>query len=152
MIFYSDRNRTGLIPTVNAQAANILSQGGIAYRIARSQARKGVHPDLATKHAINVSWNIRLYATFVLLPTLAFMCFGWNKPMWFIWCKLIISVTGIMLGFRLWRSIVVPASKRILYFLPTWTLVVAGTTAVAVVVLRTYAEYSATFGDVLPPP
>lgn len=152
MIFYSNRRRTGLIPTINDQAANILSQGDIAYRIARSQARKGVHPELAAQHAAVVSWNIRLYACFVLLPTLAFMFLGWDKPVWFIWCKIIISVTGIMLGFRLWRSIVVPASKRILYFVPTWVIVVIGTVTVAFVVLKTYGEYSATFGEVPPPP
>lgn len=152
MIFYSDRTRTGLIPTVNAQAANILSQGGIAYRIARSQARKGVHPDLAMHHAVNMSWIIRLYACYVFFPTLAFIAFGWDKPLWFLWCKLIIASTGIMLTFRLWRAIVVPASKKIRYFLPTWTLVVAGTMAVIYVALRTYAEYSETFGQGPPLP
>lgn len=118
--------KNGIMPSASTQIALGMSQGDIAYRVARSQASRGVPTELASKHGVNASTAILYYAFFVF-PVMAFTAvFVWShNPVVMLW-KAFQVILGVVLLVRLHRWVYEPATNVISYKVPTWALVVAG--------------------------
>ena len=117
--------RTGLLPSASTQAAIDLALGDIARRIARSQARQGVHPALATRHGVTGA-NAFVAWLFFIAPVMAlFTLGGLGSPIGFVLAAPL-DALGIIIAIRIRRMIQGRADQRMVYRIPTWALVVGG--------------------------
>jgi hypothetical protein len=124
-VFMAPR-KNGIMPSVSTQLAIGMSQGDIAYRVARSQASRGVPTDLASKHGVNASTAILYYAFFVFPVMMFTALFVWTpNPIVMLW-KLVQVTLGVVILVRLHKWVYEPATNVISYKVPTWVLVVAG--------------------------
>ena len=119
------RRRTGLVPDTELQIALMALSAGIASRVARSHAGRGVPPALAADHGVLAASAIIAYVVFVA-PMLMLSTLGVFSSILgpFVFGPEV--VMGWVLGVRLIRWVQEPADRRMIYRIPTWLIVVVG--------------------------
>lgn len=119
------RHRTGLVPDTELQLALAALTAGIASRVARSHAGRGVSPTLAADHGVRAATAVLAYFIFIG-PMLMLSTLGVFSSLFGPFVFGPEALMGWVIGVRLLRWMHEPADRRMVYRIPTWLIVVVG--------------------------
>ena len=124
--------KNGLVPPSALQIAVATAQSDVAYRIARSQAARGVPTKLASEHGAKVATAVFAYAIFIFPILMVTALFVWTpNPIIMLW-KTAQVITGMVILLRMHKWIHEPATNVLVYKISTLKLVVGGGISVLV--------------------
>lgn len=122
----TNTGKNGLIPKSDLQIAVAMAQSDMAYRVARSQAARGVPTDLAAEHGSKVSTAVFAYAIFIFPVMMFTSLFVWTpNPIIMLW-KLFQVGLGLIILIRMSKWINEPATNVMNYKVRTGMLVFIG--------------------------
>jgi hypothetical protein len=118
--------KNGLVPKADLQIAVTMAQADTAYRIARSQAARGVPQQLAAEHGSRAATALFYYWLFVFPVVMFTALVIWvPNPFIMLW-KSFQVMLGVVILVRMHKWVHEPATNVISYKIPTWVLVVTG--------------------------
>ena len=124
------QHRRGLLPDAHTQASVNFAIGDISRRIAYTQARNGVDPAIAARHATDQAGALVAWVLFIA-PIMGIFTLGaLGSPIGMLLVGPL-NIIGIVILIRIHTAIIRPADQRLIYAIPTWVLVVAGGTYVS---------------------
>ena len=119
------QHRRGIVPDAHTQASVNFAIGDISRRIAYTQARNGVDPTIAARHATNQASALVAWVLFIA-PVMGIFTLGaLGSPIGMLLVGPL-NIIGIVILIRIHTAIIRPADQRLIYAIPTWGLVVAG--------------------------
>ena len=119
------QHRRGLLPDAHTQASVNFAIGDIARRIAYTQARNGVDPAIAARHATDQAGALVAWVLFIA-PVMGIFTLGALRSPVGLLLVAPLDVIGIIILIRIHTAIIRPANQRLIYAIPTWVLVVTG--------------------------
>ena len=121
----SHDQRKGLLPGADLLIAINLALADLSRRIAQSQARQGVDERTAAHHATNQAGALMAWAFFIA-PVMGLFTLGalGSPPGMVIIAP--VDIIGLVILIRIHTAIIRPANQRLIYAIPTRTLVVVG--------------------------
>jgi hypothetical protein len=124
------QHRRGILPDAHTQASLNFAIGDISRRIAYTQARNGVDPTIAARHATDCAGQLVAWVLFIA-PVMGIFTLGalGSPPGMVIIAP--VDIIGLVILIRIHTAIIRPADQRLIYAIPTWVLVVAGGTYVS---------------------
>ena len=119
------QHRRGILPDAHTQASVNFAIGDISRRIAYTQARNGVDPAIAARHATDQAGALVAWVLFIA-PIMGIFTLGaLGSPIGMLLVGPL-NIIGIIILIRIHTAIIRPADQRLIYAIPTWGLVVAG--------------------------
>jgi hypothetical protein len=119
------QHRRGLLPDAGTQASLNFAIGDISRRIAYTQARNGIDPTIAARHATDCAGQLVAWVLFIAPMMGIFTLGALGSPLGMLLVGPL-NIIGIIILIRIHTAIFRPADQRLIYAIPTWVLVVAG--------------------------
>ena len=119
------QHRRGLLPDAHTQVSLNFAIGDISRRIAYTQARNGVDPAIAARHATDQAGALVAWVLFIA-PVMGIFTLGALQSPVGLLLVAPLDLIGIVILIRIHTAIIRPADQRLIYAIPTWVLVVAG--------------------------
>jgi hypothetical protein len=119
------QHRRGLLPDAGTQASLNFAIGDISRRIAYTQARNGVDPAIAARHATNCAGQLVAWVLFIA-PMMGIFTLGALGSPLLMLIVAPLNVIGMVILIRIHTSMIRPSNQRLVYAIPTWVLVLAG--------------------------
>ena len=121
----TSQHRRGLLPDAHTQASLNFALGDISRRIAYTQARNGVDPAIAARHATDCAGQLVAWVLFIAPIMGIFSLAGLSSPRAMA-IAAPLDIIGIVILIRIHTLIIRPANQRLVYAIPTWVLVLVG--------------------------